>query len=187
MARVSLSRSKSRNQQRTYWVHHRIANVQSIGQVVLLFSTKHDPANTCGIKAQKVLVSNALNATTEDIMRWYSLRWQIEVFFREMKSNLGMCQYDLPSQFERVEGWVNVAMAAFCFLEWTRARQLKQATGDDKAFWQRARSYDTRERLRKSALHADLVAVLALAVSPDGPAALSALLAALSDNPDFSH
>ena len=81
LARVSPKRTKSAKHVRTYWVHHRTATVYNIGEVALLFSTKQEP--TPGeVKVQKLLISNAVTATTEQILYWYSLRWQIEMFFK---------------------------------------------------------------------------------------------------------
>ena len=42
---------------------------------------------------QKVLMSDAKQASAEQLLRRYGLRWQMELFFKEMKSQLGMCQY----------------------------------------------------------------------------------------------
>jgi hypothetical protein len=70
-----------------YWVHERTADVHSVGEVVLLFSNKQDPNKTqaAGLVVQKVLMSDALGTGAEQLLRWYGLRWQIEVFFKEMR------------------------------------------------------------------------------------------------------
>src|SRR4051812_44992891 len=60
-------------------VHQRTATIHNVGTVAVLFSTQTQPT-TGGVKVQKVLISNALTASTEDLLRWYSLRWQIELF-----------------------------------------------------------------------------------------------------------
>ena len=59
---------------------------------MLLFSNQKDPATAKEVRVQKVLMSNATQATTEELLRGYGLRWQIELFFKEMKGALGMCQ-----------------------------------------------------------------------------------------------
>src|SRR5262249_9225930 len=95
-ARGSPRRSQGQKQTRTHWVQHRTAAVHNVGAVALLFSTQAEP--TLGeVKVQKVLISNAVTASTEELLRWYSLRWQIELFFKECKSELGMCQYKLAT------------------------------------------------------------------------------------------
>lgn len=42
----------------------------------------------------------------------YSLRWQIEQFFKELKSTLGIDHYHLQ-KFECVEAWVELALTTF--------------------------------------------------------------------------
>jgi len=78
----------------------------------LLFSTKHDPT-IGGVKVQKVLSSNAVAATPEQMLVWFSLRWPIEMFFNKMMSELGMCQYKF-GPFAHVVGWVNLSVICYC-------------------------------------------------------------------------
>jgi hypothetical protein len=181
LARVSPKRSKSRKHSRTYWVHHRIAAVHNVGTVALLFSTKQAP--TPGkVKVQKVLISNALEATPHELLRWYALRWQIELFFKAMKSELGMCAYKL-GLFQRVEGWVQLCVVAYCYLEWYRWQQQQQARGPDKAFWQRLRSAGLKEKVRQQAQRTDIDTLLRLAHSRVGQQRLSELLHKMGEDP----
>ncbi len=46
----------------------------------------------------------------------YSLRWQIELFFKELKSTLGFAQYSLQ-RFAAVHAWVEIAITTVLFLE----------------------------------------------------------------------
>src|SRR5262249_51683092 len=98
---------------------------------------------------------------------WYSLRWQIELFFKEMKSDLGMCQYKL-GVFRRVVGWVNLSVAAFCYLEWYRWHQHQEATGKDKPFWQRLRTAGLKEKVRQQAQRVEIETLLGLAGTAPG-------------------
>jgi Transposase DDE domain len=182
MARVSPQRSQSRKHQRTYWVHHRTASIHHVGEVALLFSTKIDPRTPGGVKVQKVLISNALAATTEELLTWFALRWQIEQFFKEMKSDLGMCQYKL-GMFARVVNWVNLSVVSFCYLEWYRWHKHQEARGKEKPFWQRLRTAGLKEKVRQQAQRADLEALLVLAAAEDGPERLRALLDAIGGQP----
>ncbi len=182
LARVSPKRSQSSKQQRTYWVHHRTATIHNVGEVALLFSTKNDPMAPGGVKVQKVLISNALSATTEQLLAWFSLRWQIELFFKEMKSELGMCQYKL-GPFARVVGWVTLSVVCFCYLEWYRWHKQKEARGKEKQFWQRLRAAGLKEKVRQQVQRADLEALLGLAGADDGQQRLRALLDKIGGDP----
>lgn len=182
MARVSPKRSQSRKHQRTYWVHHRAAAIHNVGEVALLFSTKKDPTASGGVAVQKVLISNARSATAEQLLSWFSLRWQIELFFKELKSELGMCQYKF-GPFDRVVGWVTLCVVAFCYLEWYRWQEQERARGPDKGWWQRLRTSGLRDRVRQQAQRADLEAVLGLAASDGGQEQLRALLERIGGEP----
>jgi hypothetical protein len=182
LARVSPKRSKSSKQQRTYWVHQRTAAVHNVGTVALLFSTKINPGMPGGLKVQKVLISNAVAATTEELLGWYSLRWQIELFFKEMKSELGMCQYKL-GPFHRVEGWVNLSVLAYCYLEWYRWQKEQQASGKDRPFWQTVRTHDLKDKVRQQVQRADLEELLRHAFTDEGRERLRALLDRICDDP----
>ena len=46
----------------------------------------------------------------------YSVRWQIELFFKELKSTLGFSQYSFQS-FRAVQAWVEIAITTVLFLE----------------------------------------------------------------------
>jgi hypothetical protein len=182
LARVSPKRSKSSKDARTYWVHHRIAAVHNVGTVALLFSTRINPAAPGGAKVQKVLISDAVAASTQELLGWYALRWQIELFFKEMKGELGMCQYKLgPSH--RVEGWVNLSVAAYCYLEWYRQHQQREAAGKDKPYWQRLRTAGLKERIRQQVQRADLEELLRLAAGEGGQERLRALLDRICADP----
>lgn len=177
LARVSPSRSQSKKHQRTYWVHHRTAAVHNVGTVALLFSTQTQPTSAAGVKVQKVLLSNAVEASSEDLLRWYSLRWQVELFFKECKGQLGLCQYKLGSgPFRRVVGWVDVCLVSFCYLEWYRYQRQQQAVGTDKPLWQRLRCSGLKGKVRQEVVRADMEALLRLATDVGGQAQLMTLL-----------
>jgi hypothetical protein len=182
LARVSPKRCQSSKHQRTYWVHHRTATIHNVGEVALLFSTKNDPTTSGGVKVQKVLISNAVTATTEQLLAWFSLRWQIELFFKEMKSELGMCQYKL-GLFERVVNWVNLSVVSFCYLEWYRWAKHQEANGKEKGFWQRLRTAGLKEKVRQQVQRGELEALLCLAGADDGQQRLRALLDRIGGDP----
>lgn len=99
-----------------------------------------------------------------------------------MKSDLGMCQYKL-GPFPRVQGWVNLAVAAFCYLEWYRRQKQQEANGTDKPFWQRLRTAGLREKIRQQVFRAEIEALLKLAGDAEGRVCLQSLLDKISDDP----
>ena len=183
MARVSKSRVRSSKHQRVYWVHRRTADVLSVGEVVLLFSNqKEPPATTKGVSVQKVLMSDAHHASVEQLLHWYGLRWQVELFFKEMKGELGMCQYR-TGQFRRVEGWVNLCVLAFCYLEHRRSVWLRQGGKPQQPYWRAARAHALRAELRRQTERADLTGLIRLAGTARGKRRLTKLLRSGYDDP----
>jgi hypothetical protein len=184
MTRASEPRCGSKKHQREYWVHKRTADVHSVGPVVLLFSTKQEPNETQKeVEVQKVLMSNAVQASQEQLLRWYALRWQIELFFKEMKSQLGMCQYQVR-QLERVEAWVNLCVLSFCYLEHRRRKLLAECPEKQRAYWQAARAWALRQQPRLEVEKLDLLELVKQAKSSKDRKRLTALIEAGYDDPD---
>lgn len=183
MARVSPGRVRSSKHQRVYWVHKRTADVHSVGEVVLLFSNQKGPKATTGeVLVQKVLMSDAKGAGAEQLLRWYALRWQIEVFFKEMKGELGMCQYR-TGDFGRVVGWVRLCVLSFCYLEHRRLARLAQAGKKERPYWAAARTQALRADARREAERADILELIRCAQTTEGQRRLSELLQNGYDDP----
>jgi hypothetical protein len=75
------------------------------------------------------------------------------LFFKEMKSELGMDNYRVRD-FHEVEGWVQACLVAFCYLEYYRLRKWEQASG--KEWWFRQRIKGLATQVRQEAEWADL-------------------------------
>lgn len=149
--RLSASRGGPGKQpRRTYWVHRRIADVHSVGLVVLLFSKQHKPKAQEVVTVDKILMSNALSSSVAQVLTWYGLRWQVELFFKECKSVLGLVQYRV-GKFAQVEGWVELCLLAFCYLEYLRATQLRwqDLEARQRQDWERARTGRLGQLLRQ--------------------------------------
>jgi hypothetical protein len=179
--RVSASRGgPGKNPKRTYWVHRRAEDVQSVGMVVLLFSKKTQvkPGAEKG-KADKILMSNAFEATTEQLVAWYDLRWQIELFFKECKSVLGLDHYRV-GKFCQVEGWVELCLVAFCYLEWFRAKELLRSdlSREQRQFWSRARTHDLCQLVRQRIEEEEVERMCAMMETSEGRRQLAAGLRA---------
>jgi hypothetical protein len=95
----------------------------------------------------KVLACTDPTATARQVIEWYEVRWQIEVFFRELKSRMQFCSYVLM-KFEAVERYLDLLLMGFLLLEQQRLRDLQRAgppaeRGGEE--WTQAR---TTDRLR---------------------------------------
>lgn len=94
----------------------------------------------------KVLVCTDTKATARQVVEWYELRWQIEIFFRELKSRMQLGCYVLM-KFEAVERYLDLLMMGFLLLERQRLSDLESTAalpeeGDPIHHWR------TTDRLR---------------------------------------
>ena len=74
----------------------------------------------------KVLACSDLTATARQVIEWYEVRWQVELFFRELKSRMQFGCYVLM-KFEAVERYVDFLLMGFLFLEHRRLADMKKA------------------------------------------------------------
>ncbi|MDA1056033.1 MAG: transposase [Planctomycetota bacterium] len=93
-----------------------------------------------------VLACTDPTLTAREVVEWYEIRWQIELFFRELKSRLQMRCYVLM-RFEAVERYLDLLLMGFLLLEKRRLDDLSSSgqwpkKGDAKAHWR------TTDRLR---------------------------------------
>ena len=144
--RLSQHRDGSKGTTRTYYVYSEKREVHHVGMVMLVFSSTKPIKRKAKRESTKVLMTNATDLSARQIVELYSMRWQIELLFKELKSTLGLHQYRLQ-KFEAVESWVNLVLITFCYLEWTRARKLvdRRLGADVRQTWQRQRSYGIRQ------------------------------------------
>jgi hypothetical protein len=95
----------------------------------------------------KVLACTDPTATARQVVEWYEVRWQIEIFFRELKSRMQFGRYVLM-KFEAVERYLDLLLMGFLLLEHQRLQDMQRAGpprargGED---WVQAR---TTDRLR---------------------------------------
>jgi hypothetical protein len=84
-----------------------------------------------------------------DVVEVYSLRWQIELFFKELKSTLGFHQYQFQ-KFEPVEGWAELALTTFLYLESYRVQQMarRDLSDEEKRWWKHQRTYGLCQAVR---------------------------------------
>lgn len=94
----------------------------------------------------KVLACTDPHATVRQVIQWYEVRWQIEIFFRELKSRMQLGCYVLM-KFEAVERYIDFLLMGFLFLEKQRlnamrAKGVLPERGDPQSHWR------TTDRLR---------------------------------------
>jgi hypothetical protein len=85
--RASACRVGPKAKIRTYWVHEERFDVHNVGKARVLFSTSQAIVKGQPVKVQKILLTNDLERTTEDIIEIYTLRWQIEMCHPHHPSN----------------------------------------------------------------------------------------------------
>jgi hypothetical protein len=154
---------------RTYYVHPERRAVHHVGDALLVFSTKEKPQAGEPVKVQKVLLTNAVTLTAAQVVALYDLRWQVELFFKELKSTLGFHRYRFR-EFTKVENWAQACLVAFVYLEWYRARQLarRDLAAERKGWWRWQRSHGLSLAVSQAAEEADLGRLYRLAGTPAG-------------------
>jgi hypothetical protein len=93
---------------------------------------------------RKVLACTDPTATAREVVEWYELRWQVELFFRELKSRMQFECYVLM-KFTCVERYLDLLLIGFLLLEEQRLEDLKRSGAKPGAPWVHAR---TTDRLR---------------------------------------
>ena len=142
MRRRSSCTRGSKKTARTFYVHEERRSVHSVGGVRIVFSTKHKPQSGKRLERNetKVLLCSDPQLKVAEIVELYLLRWQIELFFKELKSNLGMHQYR-QRDVDSIQAWMEVYRITFLYLEWVRAQHLRSSTGRQRRWWHSQRAY----------------------------------------------
>ena len=148
--RVAACRIGPKVKTRTFYVHQERRNVQSVGDVQLVFSTTIEPQHGKPVQVQKVLMTNDSTLSAAMIVELYDLRWQIELFFKELKSTLGFHQYQFR-RFKKVERWVELCLVTFVYLEWYRAEKLacRRLSEKERRWWRWQRTHGLRMAVRQ--------------------------------------
>lgn len=154
---------------RTYYVHPERRAVHNVGDVLLVFSTTEEPQAGRAVRVQKVLMTDLVGRKAADVVALYDLRWQIELFFKEVKGTLGLHRYRFR-RFVKAENWVQVCLVAFVYLEWYRALQLarRDLSEEEKRWWSWQRSYGLCRALMRRAEESDLAQLYRLSGTPTG-------------------
>lgn len=175
--RLSRHRIGPKAKPRTYHVHEESRRVRSVGAVRVVFSTTKPNTKTASLDDTKILLTNAPDLSVREIVDIYTLRWQVELFFKELKSTLGFHQYRFK-RFAAVEGWASLAITTFLYLEWYRARQLTSSrlSAADKAWWVPQRTHGLCQAVRLAAERSELAYLAKRMETPGGVRRMKALL-----------
>ncbi len=167
--RVARCRLGPKMKTRTYYVHRERRAVHKVGDVHLVFSTMLKPQTGKRVVVQKILMTNDLRRSVAEIVELYALRWQIELFFKELKSTLGLHQYRFRD-FAKTESWVAMALVTFLYLEWHRSQQLQRRglAKEEKQRWRWQRSYGLCQAVRQHVEETELGRLAKLTASPGG-------------------
>lgn len=156
--RLSPHRVGPKAKPRTYYVHQERRAVHSVGPVQLVFSTTQANLQKATPDNVKILMTSDLRLSPREVVELYSLRWQIELFFKELKSTLGFHQYRFQ-KMESVESWCELALLTFLFLESYRREQLGSAklTAKEKKWWRHQRTHGLCHAVRQASAQSELV------------------------------
>lgn len=177
--RLSPCRIGPKAKPRTFYVHEERRNVHSVGETRLVFSTAKRKLAKAMPDDVKILLTNATRLSLREVVELYALRWQIELFFKELKSTLGFHQYQFQ-KFPSVESWTELALTAFLYLEWYRAEQLacRRLTEKEKQWWRHQRTHGLCQAVRLASQQAELKYTADRLETPGGIAALKRLIRA---------
>lgn len=177
--RLSKWRMGPKLKPRVYYAHQETASVRNVGCVRLVFSTTKENLRTATPDDVKILVTNALDWPLREVIELYGLRWQIELFFKELKSTLGFSQYSF-ARFTAVQAWVEIAITTVLFLEHQRARRLadKRLTCERRRWWSSQRLHGLCAAFQQECHGRELKYMSARLKTAGGIAKLQRLLAA---------
>ncbi len=177
--RLSQWRVGPKMKPRVYYAYQERLEVRSVGRVQLVFSTMKPDLEKATPDDVKILMTNAVDLSLTEVLELYSLRWQIELFFKELKSTLGFSQYSFIS-FRAVEAWVQLAITTVLYLEHERITRMldKRLSKDRRAWWQRQRLHGLCHAVRQEVEQKQLVYIEKRTKTSGGLKKLQRLLAA---------
>jgi hypothetical protein len=148
------------HEKRAYDLYSERRLVSTLGEAQVVYSWK-TPAYTPQPRTDRrhfaALVTNNLRLSPRKVVEYYELRWQIEVFFRELKGQLGLQDYQ-GTQFASYERYVTLALLGYMVLEYQRLRGLKgQAKAEEpRGGWTTARTAVLLQEVRREAVRAEV-------------------------------
>jgi hypothetical protein len=183
--RLSQWRNGPTQKPRVYDAHQETREVRRVGRVLLVYSTTTAKLRAATPDDVKILMTNATHLRAREVIELYSLRWQIELFFKELKSTLGFDQYRFQS-FTAVESWAEIAITTVLFLEYLRAQRLcdRRLSDERRQWWSRQRLHGLCAAYRQECEGQELHYFAERLKTPGGITKLKRLLQAASP-PEF--
>jgi hypothetical protein len=177
--RLSKWRIGPKQKPRVYYAYQEKSDVRSVGCVKLVFSTMKPDLSVATPDDVKILMTNATQLSAREVIELYSLRWQIELFFKELKSTLGFSQYSFQ-RFEAVQAWVEIAITTVLFLEHQRAKRLadRRLSAERRQWWTAQRLHGLCAAFRQECDGRELKYLAARLKTSGGIQKLKRLLAA---------
>ena len=177
--RLSKWRVGPKQKPRVYYAYQEKCEVRSVGRVQLIFSTMKPDLKKATPDDVKILMTNALDLSASELIELYTLRWQIELFFKELKSTLGFGQYSFE-KFSAVEAWANITITTVLFLDHERAKHLRdrRLSEERRRWWESQRLHGLCAAFRQECEGRELKFLSERIKTPGGIAKLKRLLAA---------
>jgi hypothetical protein len=177
--RLSKWRIGPKQKPRVYYAYQEKSAVRSVGCVKLVFSTMKPDLAAATPDDVKILMTNATQLSAREVIELYALRWQIELFFKELKTTLGFSQYSFQ-RFEAVRAWVEIAITAALFLEHQRAKRLadRRLSAERRQWWTAQRLHGLCAAFRQECDGRELKYLAARLKTSGGIQKLQRLLAA---------
>lgn len=177
--RLSKWRVGPKQKPRVYYAYQEKQEVRSVGRVQIVFSTMKPKLKKATADDVKILMTNATHLSVSEVIELYSLRWQIELFFKELKSTLGFSQYSFQ-RFEAVKAWAEIAITTVLFLEHERAKRLqdRRLSKETRQWWATQRLHGLCAAFRQECEGQELKYLSARLKTSGGVAKLKRLIAA---------
>jgi hypothetical protein len=174
--RLSPHRIGPKAKPRAYYAHQERRRVHSVGEVRLVFSTMEKELKTATPDDVKILMTNDPRLSVREVIELYSLRWQIELFFKELKSTLGFHQYQFRSSARWKAGWNwhdGVSVPGEYRLHQMSRRDLSD---EEKRWWQHQRTYGLCQAVRSASEQNELQYIADCLETPGGTRKLKRLI-----------
>lgn len=162
---------------RVDYAYQETRTVRSVGRVQLVFSTMKPDLPSATPDDVKILLTNAVDMSLAEVLELYSLRWQIELFFKELKSTLGFDQYRFQD-FRAVEAWVAMALTTVLLLEQERIQHMRdqRLNEEQRGWWSRQRLHGLCHAFRQQCAASELKYISQRIKTPGGIAKLQRVL-----------